>query len=357
MRAARGIFSAVLAALALAACAAAQSRPAGDPLSRPAGEFNVKNKPLADAFAEVESRSGIRILIDPRVPELMPYGPQTRININVKGGTLGEGLGRALESLGLRLSVAEDRVLVLPDTTLERLGRRLTAAEGQLLGKLASKPWKSLLDADEVRAEFRIDPAADPKAALDRALGQVNARTSLRQLEAACQALGWSWRLDGGKQIVFETRLADYRRRIDFPIEVRFQREPLERVLPELGSRVGLAVSVEPGALDRSGLASRPVTLVQRGRSLRQTLDEICGSTGLTYSVTDDGIRFTAPPAPPQPIVEVSKPSAAAAETIRLLVTIRPGLSVIVEVPLAQLSPELRDEIESKVRAALSEKP
>ncbi len=314
-------------------------------LDQPIAQLEIKDTPIRDALAKIEQQTGLRFVIDNEVVDLMPYGERTRISVVIRDMSARSGLTQVLDGLGLQMLVEGGDVLIVPSPVLERLGRRLTIEEVQLLGMLASGPWSTGHDA--CPTEFRIDPLTKPAEAFQQALEQVQGRNGLRQLDAATQALGWIWRPDG-KSIVFEWPRDEITRRLEWPLDLTYQREPLDRLLVDLGTRVGVLMKFEPGALQKVSAADRPVDLIQRGVSVRQILERICGNTGLRYEIQDDGVQVRAP------LEDTTGPTAATIQQwVRIGVEIRPGIKMDLFVRQDQLPPEFQAEAQKKLSEIL----
>ncbi|MFQ5805761.1 MAG: DUF4974 domain-containing protein [Phycisphaerae bacterium] len=317
-------------------------------LDQPIVELEIKDTPIRNALAGIEQRTGLHFALDDGVVDLMPYGERTRVSIEIRDMSVRSGLTRVLEGLGLRMFVRQGGIVILPAPVLDRLGRKITVAEVRLLERLAGEKWSSLQSSGEKLAvDFRIDPAQRPKEALERALAQIDASNALRQLEAACETLHWVWRPERDR-IVFEHRRDEIRRRLDWLLDLTYQREPLDRLLVDLGARVGVLIKFEPGALRKVAARERTVDLLQRGTSVRQILERICGTTGLRYEIDDDGVRILAP------LESTDGPTAATIQQwVRIEVQIRPGVTMDIFVRQDQLPPEFRAEAQRKLNEIL----
>jgi hypothetical protein len=308
-------------------------------LDQPIPRIDIQNVPLPQALAQLEERTGLRFAVEAAVLELMPYGPGTPVSIQIADMSVRQGLSRTLLGLGLEMVVRPDAVALVPIPAVQRLGRRLTAAEVGLLARLAGGPWSGV---GEVPTEFRIDPQEQPRQTLERAVGQIQAPTAIDQLEAATRTLGWVWRPEG-ERIVFTTRREEIRRALDRLVDLSYHRRPLDEVLVDLGRRAGVTVLFEPGSLRQVEARDRAVDLVQRGVSVRQTLERICGNTGLSYEIVEEGVRIAAPAAASQPLAE--REQAAARRWVRVSVEIRPGVTIdaLVERRMREVFSPLRE--------------
>jgi hypothetical protein len=254
------------------------------------------------------------------------------------------GLTRVLDGVGLEMYIEDGHVVIVPAPVLARLGRSITVAEVALLGRLAAGKWAALQSgAQKAPLDFRIDPAQRPQEKLERALAQIEAPNALRQLEAACETLKWAWRPEG-ERIVFEPRRDEIRRRLDWPLDLTYQREPLDRLLVDLGSRVGVLMKFEPGALQKVAARDRTVDLIQRNASVRQILERICGNTGLRYEIEDDGVQILGP------AESAAGPTAGTIERwVRIEVEIRPNVKMDLFIRQDQLPPAFQAEAQRKL--------
>jgi len=316
-------------------------------LDQPLERLEIENAPIRDALSKIEQTSGLHFALDDAVVDLMPYGERTRVSIVIRDMSVRKGLGRVLEGLGLQMFVEQGAVVLVPAPVLDRIGRRMTIEEVNLLERLASAPWP--VEEGAFQVEFRIDPEQKPAAALARAVRQVQGGNALQQLESATAALGWVWRADGTR-IVFESCRDDIRRRLDYPLDLTYQREPLDRLLTDLGARVGVLMKFEPGALQKVSARDRAVDLIQRGVSVRQILERICGNTGLRYEIDDEGVRILAP------LNATGGPTASTIQQwIRVELEIRPGVKMDVFLRQDQLPAHLRKEVEEKLAEVLKQ--
>lgn len=315
-------------------------------LDQSVAELDVE-APLDEALAVLGEQTGLVFTIDRSVADLMPYGAKTRIQVAIRRMSVRDALTRVFDGLGLRMELRGDKVAVLPAPVLDRLGRRLSAAEAELLGVLAAEPWSEA--APRLPLAFQVPPDSRPRETFEAAMAEQvrgNRRaTAMRQLDAVTRRLGWVWRPDGD-QIVIETRRDDVVRRLDRPLDVSYARAKLDDVLVDLGRRIGVTMLFEPGGLQKVDARDRSVDLVQRGVTVRQTLERLCGNTGLRYEITDGDVRILGPVA--EGGVAASAP--AAAELVRMTIEVRPGVFMEVVIPARELPPDLRQDFERKVK-------
>ena len=264
-------------------------------LDQPVEKLDIKDRPLPEAIAQLEKQTGVTLKVSPDVLELMPYGPRTHVNLAIENLPLRQGLTRLLDGLGLAMRADGGSVVVEPAPVLARLGRRITAQEVALLGKLAEGPWTADDQAHiTVRAELPPGGPPDLMGELNKQLSSARGANALRSLESVTQNMGLVWVPDGDA-VVLRTLEDDTQRRLDAPLDAAHQRVPLDRLLVDLGRRVGLTMHFAPGALQQVSASARNVDLVQKGVSVRQIFEMICGNTGLRYKVVPGGVEFTGP--------------------------------------------------------------
>ena len=314
--------------------------------------IEIRDTPVCDALRQIERRTGARLEIADEALAVLPYGAQTLVSVDIVNMSVRDGLRRVLCGLGLRLEpegeregtgVHGERLRILPAACVERLGRRVTLDEINLLNRLADRTWDALSRTEDVSVDFRIDPSGNPKERFEAAMAQTASTAALAQLESALQTLGWVWWPEGPR-IVLATRRTDVERRLDRPLDMTYSKTPLDDILVDLGKRSGVTLMFEPGSLAAVSASERAVDLVQRGVSVRQTLERICGATGLSYEVRDEGVQIKAP-------ADLSAGPSAANITrwIRVEVEIQPGVKMDVFLPEDRLPPALRERARQRL--------
>lgn len=346
---------AVALLVALAAPSFAQRRPEPPPIGRDA-PVNISTgvQRIEDAFATLSQAAGVRFTLDPTVLDVMPYGAETQITIELRGVSLMHGVRRVLDGLGLTMQVERDGERITPAPVLLRLGRRAEVEELDLLERLAAAPAKDARDFD---LSYRIDPSKDPAGKLKDALKQAEAGSALDALNDATAACGWTWRPAGGHVQVL-TRRDAIRAQLGRKIALTCQRTPLDALLVELASRSGVTFRFEPGCLAAIDASGRAVDLVQRDVSVLQTIERICGSTGLRYDITDDGVQFRAPATATSAEAaaggDVNPPSGATIfRWVRISVPLSDGASVDFFVREDELPQAARDKSRQRLEQVL----
>ena len=259
--------------------------------------IQIADVPLPDALEQLGEKTGLRFELSAEAIDWMPYGEQTRVTIDLADVRVRDGLRRMFAGLGLSMQVEQDAVVIAASPALERLGRRMTIDEIRLLTNLAGAKWSEL--AAESRPLHVVGPGVD--ASIESAIGKAPGDTALEQLENASRAGDWCW-VPGNGAILAYSHVEDVRRRLEWPIDLDYQGVPLDEILLDLGKRVGVTMFFEPGVLTRIQATSRSVDLIHRGTTVRQTLELICGRTGMAYTLNADGVRIgsTATPAAAQ---------------------------------------------------------
>lgn len=346
----------LLAAIGLALCtpivrAQAPRELVEAALDQPVEEIVLNERPIREALREIEQRTGLRFELSDDVINLMPFGHQTQIAVEIRRLSVRQGLTQIFDGLGLCMEVQSDRVVVLPAAWTARLGRRMKLEEATQIERLSRLPWKALLDAERPQLDFRgAIPGGVSPAAFEQSLAGGAERNGLAQLEGATRSHGLVWWPEEGRLVVAQ-RSEDVRRRLDWALDMTYQREPLDRLLVDLGRRVGVTFLFEPGALQRVNARDCVLDIVQRGVSVRQTLERICGNTGLRYDIIDDGVKIFGPAT----ASGAGGPTAAdITRWVRIEVEIKPGVKMDVFVPEDRLPPELRELAQRKVEEILS---
>lgn len=273
------------------------------------------NQTLPEAARVIAEKTGVRIEIDPATYDLLPWGDQTNLTASISNLTLREALTAIVRKLGLRFEVGDNAVRVEPMPALLRRGRRATVEELQLLDLLAGTPLKlgdarptlrqvidtidsALLAAKQQGGETfpafvvenRVGTDAGDNAARNLALETVipvsrNA-TLLEALDAIPLATRQTW-VPWGRSVLVESKEAAVRSALQRPITVRYVGADVGQVLLELSKYSGVGFAIEPGAVQRIPPDFRTVKLIVDSATVQQVLEQLSGSTGLGWVVTD----------------------------------------------------------------------
>jgi len=253
----------------------------------------IDGLPLPEALAQLGEKTGLSFVMDPEAMGCMPYGERTRVSIDLRDVVVRDGLRRMFDGLGLEMRIEGDKIGVVPGPVLQRLGRRLTVQETQLLSRLASSTW-SQLGSETPPIRLGKGTHEGQEVWLKEKLGQARESNAVRQLELVTENSSVYW-IPEGDGIVVYNQVWDMSRRLDRQIDLNYQRVPLDEVFIDLAKRIGVTVSFEPGVLARIQASQRTVDLVQRGTTVRQALERLCGSTGAVFNVSDSRIRIELP--------------------------------------------------------------
>jgi hypothetical protein len=147
-------------------------------------------------------------------------------------------------------------------------------------------------------------------------------------------------------------------RQLSRRVSRRFYGVPLSEVLLDLGKEGDVLVKIDPGAI-----ASLPAQMAQafsltvENSSIRQAYEVIAGTTGLGFSIDQDGVRFSASHLSPDTVGGGDAGVAAAMQALRAnavvgAVTIRGengGPDVSFWVRESDLPPDLKDLRKMKI--------
>lgn len=292
----------LVGALAPALAVAQTRRPVEQVLDERVTKAVELDDKIGDVFKDINDKFHVRLKVHPKAVEWLPYGDETRVNVRIENLSLRQGLEQIFCGLGLAMHVEDDYVVVDPSPVLDRLGRRMSIAEAELLRNIAAEPLHDYrIEQFEIDATALGRSASEAKTSLRVALKDIPAGNGLEQLEAATTALGWTWTPDNGR-IVLAPQVQDLERRLDRPLDLNYTRVPLDEFLVDVGRRAGVLMRFEPGALERVRARERKIDFIQRNVSLRQVLELITGRTGLPYHLERDAVVIgSAAPALVQP--------------------------------------------------------
>lgn len=363
LRRTSGIFTLAMIAL-LSAVAQAQDA-AGSKIDAALDRvdpFVIAGKPLTAALRELEQRTQIPFSIDPEVADLMPYGANSRITMNIPRIPLRLALSQVFEGLGLRMDILTDRVRIVPAPFLERMGRKISVEEQKVAYELARRNEFSLASSP-IRVELHVD--GEPKAAdlLDQALTGSRAPNAIQHLEQAVTSLRWYWRLDG-RLIVVERQRSHYLRTLERSVDCNYIQKPAEWVLTDILGQINIPLVVQNNALQAAGAAERRMDLITSRPAVR-LVELICGSIGVDFEVTDEGVVIRpgngGPRIGPALATSSTKPAAPevipAEETVELLIEIRTGVWTAVRMPRSRIPADLREALEKRMKEIFGDNP
>src|SRR5439155_26256076 len=107
--------------------------------------------PLQEIFKHIADKTGVRVEMAPEAWDLLPYGEQTTMSVKIENKTLRGGLQAIGRKLGRVPEVKEEVVQLEPLPALNRLGRRATVEELEVLDLLGRTPLELSGDRSPVK--------------------------------------------------------------------------------------------------------------------------------------------------------------------------------------------------------------
>jgi hypothetical protein len=315
--------------------------------------------PLGRVMERITADTGVPIRIDPAVFELLPWGTDSSVKVEIRNQTLRQALSAMTQKFALTWAVGEQEVEIRPSPALRRLDRRATLDELAVLDLLASTPAgldtdrptvDALLSAVDARLEAAKSPFAVENRGFDGERGATTVpvarnATLAEALESLHEATGATW-YPWGKTVLIEPKQSQVRRQLQKRISVRYDGEELSQVLLELSERSGVPFQIEPGAVQRVNPEYRRLRgLILDNVPVQQALETISGVTGLGYVVNERGVYLWNQN--PNPATAGGAGTAAAPrEPAAGLLTLDNGMQVII--PQSQVPEDLRDYLKAQ---------
>lgn len=257
-------------------------------------ELDIENRPIIEAFDTVVQNTGVQVSIAQETLDLLPYGPNTRLNAHIHNMTLREGLTQMAAPLGLRFEIGQRSLELVPASPLARLGRRATWEELDslaALGQLELSHDSAQVDALANRFQFQVGEP-DPWPLLRQAIVGAGAGRGDEVLTLACDALGWTW-YPSGKHIVVVRKVDQQLRQV---ISLRQTGRHLTDVLQAIAGQAGLTIRCDPGAIAAlPPQTSSNFSLYVENKSVADTLELVSATTGLGFEVLPDAVVFYNP--------------------------------------------------------------
>jgi hypothetical protein len=340
--------------------------------------------PLPQAMQQIGADTGVPIHASQAVWDLLPWGEQTKITATIENQTLRGALQAITRKLGLTFELGDQAVELRPLPALQRLGRRATVEELQVLDLLARTPYEPAATSAPAPAtgtpaaagagggagagagasvsvrqvlatvDARLESANSPFAIENRAfngesapaIGIARNATLLDALEAIHKKTDATW-YPWGKTLVIVPKTDQVRNQLAKTISARFNGVDVGQVLTELFTRAGVNYTIEPGALQRIAPEARTIRLTLDNATIQQALESIAGFTGLAYSVTENGVAISNPTTG----AAASAGGAAREPTVGLL-TLDNGMQVVVRE--SQVPPDMREYLKEKTDRQLA---
>ncbi len=299
------VFLAVAVLVFLAPALAAQSSSAliNEELDKQVKLEFPQNTPLPQVMQSIEKDTGVPLVADPSVYELLPWGEQTGLTVQIANQTLREALTVMTRTLGLTFVLKPEAVEIRPMPALKRLGRRSTPGELEVLNLLASTPAELKSNRAEVKellgaVDAKLEAAKSSFAIENRAFDEKTSTAPvplprnaslMEALESLGEATGATW-YPWGKSIVIVSKEEHVRSQLGREISVRYSDVDIAKVLTELSARSGVPFTIEPGAVQSVAPEARKIGLILDNTSVQQALEYIGGFTGLSYVVNEKGV-------------------------------------------------------------------
>lgn len=256
-------------------------------LNEPVTErIDIPTQPVMTALAALEDKTGLRFAIAEDALANLPAGDQTQISIVIADVTVREALQRVFNGLGLEMRVADGQIYVEPAPVMERLGRRLTLPEVEVLQRLAAGRYSG----EDYIVNFRV-PETAPVRVHGKEAENAPGANAFQQLETYTRQYDARWVPAGGSIVIYGAD-EEIARRLEQPLDMTYRQIPLDQLLTDLARRVNVTFFFEPGSLQAISAAERQVTLVQHDLTVRQALELLAGNTGLAYEVRADGVHI-----------------------------------------------------------------
>lgn len=268
-------------------------RDVGFLLDQPLGELDLSGKTVPDALTTLGQNAGVKIEVDARSMDILPWGPETKLaDLTVRGATLRDVLTQVLDPLGLMFTSQGDGITVEATNPLKRINRRSTWNDLKLLRRCKETRYTPESFA-EFNLQYRITSKVDAPKMLHHQLERAGRGSVAQMLEVASASLGWVW-FPNEDHIVIRTAQAQIANKLSRRVTCRYLNQPLSRILIDLAGKAEVAINLEPGMmlkLPRS--TAQSYTLVLQRSSIRQALESISGETGLEYKMRRDGLYIT----------------------------------------------------------------
>jgi hypothetical protein len=261
---------------------------------------------LPKAMAQITNQTGVPIEADASVWELLPWGQETAIKVKIEHRTLREALNAITQKLGLEWTVGDEAIRLRPIPPLRRLGRRCTVDELSELDLLGSTPLNMIDSRPTVRqvlesidallaknkSRFAIENRA-PDQAQDLRVGLSRNGTMADALEEISRQTNVTW-YPWGKSIVILSKQQQIRNQLSKRLTTRYDGVDVQQVVLELFERAGVDFTVDAGAYQRIPAGDRSIRLQLDDAQIEQALQTIGGFTGLTFTISDDGVHVSA---------------------------------------------------------------
>ncbi len=317
-----------------------------------------QNTPLPQVMQAITKDTGVALVADPSVYELLPWGEQTGLTVQIANQTLRQALEVMTRTLGLTFVLKQETVEIRPMPALKRLGRRATPDELAVLNLLASTPADIKGDRASVKdllaaVDAKLEAAKSPFAIENRAFDDTSATTPvpvaknatlIDALESLVESSGATWH-PWGKTLVIIPKEEHVRGQLaNKEISVRYNDIDIAKVLTELSARSGVPFTIEPGAVQNIPPEARKVGLILDNTSVQQALEYIGGFTGLSYVVNEKGVYL---------FNKSAGAAGARRDPVVAIVRLENGVEVLI--PDSEVPADLREYLKHKRSRAVND--
>ena len=249
----------------------------------------IEHAPLEQALATIAEKTGLGVSIGPAALDLLPYGARTTVSIQLNGQRLRTGIDTLCNELGMRYVTLPTGIELAPSAALERIGRRATFDELDIIKRLMEMKLSPGAGMTELEGMLQFRPGCswDELVVGIEAAGSGSAYDLLTH---ACDAMGCTWFPwgDGVMVVPLEEETA---RRLQRPVSLRFSNRDIADVLRGLSHEAGVSVKLDPSAAKNlSPRVKQNFSLLAEGITVEEALEQIGIATGLAYRVDVDAI-------------------------------------------------------------------
>lgn len=262
-------------------------------VDRELGDLTIEAQPIGAVLEVLGEKAGVKFVIDEDLYGLLPWGRDTRLaSVTLKGATLRGALNEIGRTLGLIYEVGDRSIRITACGPLNRLNRRATWNDLNLLRTLETTEFTAA-NLAKVKMQYRITSKVNAPQLLAAQLKRAGEGTISQVLETAANALGWTWYPDQD-HIVMLSAEANIARALSRSVTARYNQMGLAHILLDLADKADVALSLEPGLLLKlPPSTAQSYTLLLQQTTIREALELICAETGLTYQVKRDGLAVS----------------------------------------------------------------
>ena len=304
--------AALLLAMALPRMAAAQDSSALMNKALDERVTLILDDKLPNVLLAIWQQTGVRLREDPIIWDLLPWGPDTRIQTReLKDVRLRDALAVLTRKLGLVAVLREEFVEIQPMPALRRLPQRATLTELQALDLLASVPLelgnerptvRQLITAVDLKLEkqttldLAIENRLNDAFDQDRIVYVPRNATLMDALECLPRQTRATW-YPWDRSIIIRTMEDHTRELLGRRLTIRIGERGIDvlQLFREISTRTGVPFEYQPGVLQTIPPDARLVRGMLENATARSILDEVCGDKGIAYTIQDDRVYISTP--------------------------------------------------------------